>query len=92
MTDNQMIEEFQLKAKKGDSSFAIAYALLKLAESNSRIASGIFALGNGNAATHFGAIENLAMKLEQAATVLASAIESVADKIHVEGSYDHPDA
>jgi hypothetical protein len=50
---------FEAKARKGDGLFAIAFALLRLADAQRAIATHIKYLGTGDAATTMGAIEFL---------------------------------
>lgn len=51
------------KARAGDGLFAIAYALLEIADAQNSISVQIKNLGNGSASTPFGAIEGLAMHI-----------------------------
>jgi hypothetical protein len=48
---------FEQKARDGDGQFAIAYAILELAEASKNVAIWLKYLGNGDAATTMGAIE-----------------------------------
>ena len=74
----EIIEE---KARKGDGAYAIAYALLDLSDSQEATAKALQRLGNGNASTDFGAIENLSMQVVQAAEALGGHIENAAGTI-----------
>jgi hypothetical protein len=51
---------FEQRARKGDAGFAIAYALMDVADANYAIRNALQNLGNGDASTKKGAIENLA--------------------------------
>lgn len=62
------------RAKKGDGLYAIAYALLKAANAQERMAREIRDLGNAGAMGPFGAIEGLGMQIEKAAQIVADAI------------------
>jgi hypothetical protein len=68
------------KARNGDGLFAIAYALLEIADAQNSMSVHLKNLGNADASTPFGAIEGLAMhigeKLDAFATTLAAAIET----------------
>lgn len=73
-----VIEE---KAREGDGLFAIAYALFDLSDSQEATAKAIQRLGNGNAATHYGAIENLAMQVSAAAETMGNFIDGAGARI-----------
>ncbi len=62
------------KARKGDGSFAIAYALLELASATNRSATALKNLGFADAATPFGAVEALIMQIKETGETLADAI------------------
>lgn len=62
------------KARKGDGSYAIAFALLKLADAQERTANQIKDLGLASAASPFGAIEALIMQMKETGETLATAI------------------
>ena len=49
--------DFLRRARNGSGAFAIAYAVLVLAEAQDRTASGLRALGTGDAAAAMGALE-----------------------------------
>jgi hypothetical protein len=76
-----MKDVFEERARAGDGAFAIAYALMDLSESQEATAKTIQRLGNGSASTHFGAIENLAMQIGEAAQMLATALDGAANTI-----------
>jgi hypothetical protein len=71
------------KARAGDGTFAIAYALLDLSDSQEATAKALQRLGNGSASTDFGAIEALGMQIEKAAQMLGEQLESAASRIGV---------
>jgi len=75
MLVNDLDELFEKKARAGEGAYAIAYALLQLAGAQDKTAVALYALGNGNAATHMGAIENLAREVKK----VGEAIHAVAD-------------
>ncbi|MDB5562938.1 MAG: hypothetical protein JWN11_2356 [Hyphomicrobiales bacterium] len=72
---------FLSKAEKGEGAFAIAFALLELAEAQQDTATAIGRLGNGSASTPFGAIENLAMQVEKIASAISEAGSNVSEAI-----------
>lgn len=76
-TIEQQIEE---KAPR-DPGFAIAYALLLLAQAQERTASAVRALGNGDAATSMGAIEALGMHLGEKLDSLDNAARDISKAI-----------
>ena len=51
----------------------------QMADALASISRGINSLGNGDAATDIGAIEGLAMKIFEAAEIIGSSIDRVAD-------------
>lgn len=65
---------FEQKARAGDGSFAIAYALLQLAQAQDRTATQIKNLGFADAMTPFGAIEALNMQIKETGELLAEAL------------------
>jgi hypothetical protein len=66
-----IIEE---RARNGDGAYAIAYGLIHLAEAQGATADALYRLGNGNASTHYGAIEHLGMQVEKAARIIADSL------------------
>jgi hypothetical protein len=69
---DQSIESyFEERARSGDGAFAIAFALLELRDSQMQTARALNKLGVADASTPFGAIENLAMEVKDAARVIA---------------------
>ncbi len=71
-----IMDDFEDKARAGDGAFAIAYALLELAKHQKSTAKALQDLGNGDAATSFGATEGLGMQIEKAANIIADRIAS----------------
>jgi|GEM_PF-3216430 len=74
-------ELIEKKARAGDGAFAIAYALLDLSDSQEATAKALQRLGNGNASTDLGAIENLSMQVEKAATTLGDQLDIAMGRI-----------
>jgi hypothetical protein len=69
---------FEAKARNGDGAFAIAYALIDLADAQEATARALQKLGLADASTHLGALEALGMQIEKAATILGDQLESAA--------------
>lgn len=69
---------FEEKARKGDGSFAIAYALMQIAEQQKSIAYQIGRLGLGDAASPHGALELLGMTVSESAQTIADALGNLA--------------
>lgn len=63
---------FAKKARGGSAGYAIALALMDLADAHEATARAIQRLGNGDASTDFGAIENLAMQMAKIADALSA--------------------
>jgi hypothetical protein len=72
MSRDELRNLFEKEARAGDGAFAVAWALMDLADAQGHTAGAIQRLGNGNASTHFGAIENLAMQVEKIADAVGS--------------------
>lgn len=70
-TNDELDKAFEKRALAGDGAFAIACAILRLADAQFENSRAVQRLGNGNASTAFGAIENLAMQVEKVATAIA---------------------
>lgn len=81
MTQPDLREVIEKKARSGDGAYAIAYALLDLSDSQEATAKALGRLGNGNASTDFGAIESLSMQLTRAAEILGEKIETAASLV-----------
>jgi hypothetical protein len=72
---NMHVHDFcEDKARKGDGLFTIAFALLELADAQKDLAANVSRLGNGNASTHFGAIEAFGMHIGEKLDALTIAI------------------
>lgn len=72
MTDRNDIEilfEARARADNG-GSYAIAYALLQQTHALAQVARALRDLGNGDAATHMGALEALGAQIEKAANII----------------------
>ena len=67
------------KARKGEGLFAVAYALLELAEAQKSCAVHLKYLGNGDASTTMGAIEAFGMQLGEKLDALTTAIQERMD-------------
>lgn len=77
----QHIEDlFEDKARAGDGSFAIAYALLRLTGEQKNTAYQIRQLGFGDAATAMGGIEHLTLHLTRTGEAIAEALQAIADR------------
>ena len=85
MTDSRLKEHFAAKAAD-DPGFAIAYALLELAEAQRNTATHLKYLGVGDAGTTMGAIEYLATQIRDGVDRLACAVESLIELLRS----DHP--
>lgn len=72
MKHRELRDFFEKKAREGDSSFAIAWALLDLSDSQEAIAKALQKLGNSEASTHLGAIEALGMEVGKVADAISS--------------------
>jgi hypothetical protein len=73
---------FEERAQAGDAGFAIAYALLEIADAQYAVRDALDRLGNGNASTQMGAIENLAGKVSGLAIALDGIGTNIADAIN----------
>lgn len=71
---------FEDKARAGDGSFAIAFALMEIAREQKRVGYALERLGLGDAATPMGALEALSVNLGESVDWVASAIQNVADR------------
>lgn len=67
------------KARAGEGLFAVAYALLQLAEAQQRLAVHVKYLGNGDASTTMGAIEAFGMHIGEKLDALTTAIQERMD-------------
>jgi hypothetical protein len=74
MSDAQLKDEVRNRVLK-DPGYAIAWALLEVAEQQNRVATQLKYLGTGNAATEMGAVELLAKELKDGLANLAMALE-----------------
>jgi hypothetical protein len=66
---------FEDEARKGNAGFAIAFALLQLADAQKSTAMWIKHLGNGDASTTFGAIEGFGMHIGEKLDALVEAMQ-----------------
>jgi hypothetical protein len=73
---------FEERARKGDAGFAVAYALLDVADAQYAIREALRSLGNGDTATKMGAIENLAGKVAGLSISLEGIGTSIADAMN----------
>ncbi len=74
MNDDREIEKSIVANASRDSGYAIAYAILKLADAGQSLAYQLKCLGFGNASTDMGAIEGLAMEIKEGLQSIGSAI------------------
>lgn len=81
MNRNELRTAFEKKALS-DPGFAVAWALMDLADAQEATAKAIQRLGFGNASTHFGAIESLGMQVKDVADALNSIASGVVDIAH----------
>lgn len=79
MAKEELRTLFEKKARAGEPGFAIAWALMDLADAQEATARAIQRLGNADASTHFGAIEALGMEVGKVAEALTSISSSVSD-------------
>lgn len=77
-----MRDLFEQRARKGDAGFAMAYALLEVADAQFAIRDALQSLGNGDASTKMGAIENLAGKVAGLSISLEGIGSSIADALN----------
>lgn len=77
-----------------EPGFAIAYALLRIADAQESVAVQLKYLGNGDAATTMGAIEAFGMhigqRIDHLTEVLGNALENLAEAVTPEAP-DTPD-
>ncbi len=67
-------DEFEDRARNGDGLYAIAFALMELAEAQKSTATWLKYLGNGDAADAMGAIEAFGMHIGEKLDALTAAI------------------
>jgi hypothetical protein len=77
MTPKRISDFCEEKARKGEGLFAVAYALLEIADLQKSIAVHVKYLGNGDAATTMGAIEAFGMHLGEKLDSLTGAIQDL---------------
>lgn len=77
----QHIEDFcEDKARAGDGSFAIAFALFRLADAQKDTAYQLGRLGLGDAASPMGALEHLTLHISQGFDGVTAALRDVAER------------
>lgn len=74
MKSTTHIDDIIEEKARTDSGYAIAYALLRIAEAQKNVATHIKYLGNGNAMGPMGAIEAFGLHIGEKIDNLASAI------------------
>jgi hypothetical protein len=79
--DQHIHDFFEERARAGDGAFAIAYALSNLTDAQIAAARALNKLGVGDASTHLGALENLAMELKQVGESVSGALLEVSTAI-----------
>ena len=77
--EDHIRDVFEEKARKGEGQFAIAFALLELADAQSACARELNRLGFNGAATEFGAMEALTMGIEKAGEMIADSVAQSKD-------------
>jgi hypothetical protein len=77
---SEEIEKSILDEAETDSGFAIAYAVIKLADAVNSVAYQLKNLGVGNAATEMGAIEYLATQIAESGSKIADAVREAANE------------
>jgi hypothetical protein len=75
---------FEDKARAGEGSYAIAYALLKLSNEQERLATKLGQLGFDGPGHNMGALEYLGLKVSD----IASALENFGMSANISGSLD----
>jgi len=77
----QHIEDLcEERARKGDGAFAVAYALLRLADAQDRTARQIEWLGTGSTVFPDGAIGSLVLQMARTGDQIAEALTRLADR------------
>ena len=71
--DQEIEQSIRDEAEK-DSGFAIAYAIIKLADAVNSVSYQLKCLGVGNAGTEMGAIEYLATQINECGSKIADAV------------------
>ena len=79
MTKNHELEQFIEQSAKANATYAVAYALLRLAEAQADTAVHLKYLGVGDAGTTMGAVEYLAVELSSKLEKLADAADKIAE-------------
>lgn len=80
MTDHELSEAIRAKAA-GEGTFAIAWAIIRLAEAQRATATSLALLGKGDAATPMGALEMLAGEVKAGSAAIANALGEIADNL-----------
>lgn len=81
----QHIKDFcEDRARKGEAGFAIAYALLDLADAQEATVKALNRLGWNDAATKMGALEGLGLQIEKAAQIVGEHLEIAASGIRTD--------
>lgn len=79
MTPQQLMNLFEDRAAK-DAGYAIAFAIIRLADATQNLSTNVKFLGNGDASTSMGAIEayglHIGEKLDHICDAIAAASES----------------
>lgn len=75
MPEQHIEDLFEDRARKGDGSFAIAFALMQTAREQKSIAYQLGRLGMGDAASSMGAIELLSKTVDDLGKTVGYAIE-----------------
>lgn len=74
MPEQHIEDLFEDRARKGDGSFAIAFALMQTAREQKNIAYQLERLGLGDAASSMGAIELLSKTIDEAGRNISASL------------------
>lgn len=78
----ELAEEYRRRSlEEGGGDYAIAAALLEVAEQQGRVATALKYLGTGDAASTMGAIEFLAVAVREGSKAIASAQTDGAERL-----------
>ena len=81
MEDQSTKVFFEDEALDGNGLFAIAFALMELAQAQKATARALRDLGFADAATPFGAIEAFGMVVKEGTEAIANALSGIADRM-----------
>lgn len=81
MRPYEIESEFEKRALSGDGAYAIAYAILQLADQQRRVANELNALGTGTTATPDGALGLVATALNGLADSVRGDLSEIATAV-----------